>query len=560
MLILQTAYDLSETDENLALQYIDSVERSERLTKATAMHLLLLDAKMANRRLALSRQSDTLRQLESYYESYGSPNEKMLLRYIIGCSDLRKGDLSSALANFELAAGFADTSSNRCDYKTLCRIYAQKALLFHRQMSPNNALSLWDKVHEYAIAANDTFFAIMSYSRKSSAFKLLDKTDSVVALSEKAAHLFNKYGYRTFAASEYGALIPIYAEMGNYRKAKQYIDIYEKESGMFNKKGDIKKGSEVYYYGKGLYFLHKGDLDSAEVIFRKEAYAGHDYNNLQAAYKGLFLVYKKKENRDSISKYAELWNKMTDSAFFYMSTIHLQEMKAMYDYEVNERIAAQKTNEANKAKMGVVLLFLILALVIMAAYLGHTRKNERIKNMIKENALNIILLNKKETELQMLKSGHDVDAGKIAEKEKEITILQKKISYLQGEEFSSEEWKDTNMMNAPIIDELHKKAMSSRKASVGDLSALGIFAKSSCPSFLDSLNIKENKLSERDVNICLLTRLRFMTSEISCLLGISAQILTNQRIKMNKKLFGSNEGAKHFDYMIRQIPLKNPTV
>jgi putative tetratricopeptide repeat-containing domain protein len=51
----------------------------------------------------------------------------------------------------------------------------------------------------------------------------------------------------------------------------------------------------------------------------------------------------------------------------------------------------------------------------------------------------------------------------------------------------------------------------------------------------------------------MLIRLRFIPSELSALLGISPQSVTNMRQRLLQKLFHEKGGAKDFDEKIRAI-------
>lgn len=59
-----------------------------------------------------------------------------------------------------------------------------------------------------------------------------------------------------------------------------------------------------------------------------------------------------------------MWNAATDSAYANMSTRHLQQMKAMYDYSNSERIAEQKEAEAERYKYLAVSFVFAFALAV----------------------------------------------------------------------------------------------------------------------------------------------------------------------------------------------------
>lgn len=52
-----------------------------------------------------------------------------------------------------------------------------------------------------------------------------------------------------------GKAISSLLKLDSIKKAKRYIDNYEKNSGLFDGSGNIQSGREIYYYVKGEYFL-----------------------------------------------------------------------------------------------------------------------------------------------------------------------------------------------------------------------------------------------------------------------------------------------------------------
>ena len=61
------------------------------------------------------------------------------------------------------------------------------------------------------------------------------------------------------------------------------------------------------------------------------------------------------------------------------------------------------------------------------------------------------------------------------------------------------------------------------------------------------------ELSEREQHVIMLIRLRFIPSEISVLMDVSAQNVTNMRQRLMQKMFGDNGGARDFDRRIREL-------
>ena len=116
--------------------------------------------------------------------------------------------------------------------------------------------------------------------------------DSLIYVCEHAAKLLKRYGFPEYAAHALGLSLSTLVSKKEFEKARQYMHIYESESGFFDSAGNINPGREIYYRVKGLYFLGINKLDSAEYYFRKELHEGKDLNNQNAGAKGLSELYQ----------------------------------------------------------------------------------------------------------------------------------------------------------------------------------------------------------------------------------------------------------------------------
>ena len=549
---------LTEADQSAAIARIDSITAASGggMARSVRMRLALLRAKACNK-LLLPLNRDSLLMLDGYFTDHGTPNERMLAKYIIGCSYLDDNDAPRAVECFQKAISCADTlDSKNCDYKTLSRIYGQLGVIQEDQMLPTDALKSGNCAIQYSLMAKDTLYAISIYNLYADIYHQLGMYDSVMSVCDRSVSMLKKYDNPQMIASVFGAKMFMMVERNEMEKAKPYIDFYEKNFRLYDSETkSMEDGHEIYYYIKGLSYLYENRLDSAEYFFRKELRSTTDFNNRQAASRGLYLLYKRRGVNDSITKYAEMWNAATDSSYANMSTRHLQQMKAMYDYSNSERIAEQKEAEAERYKyLAVSFVFAFALAVFIILYILQRRKKgiERIKKLNATNAMYIMLLKKKEKELEAALSDNVRNTALIDEKKSEIKQLEEKISALRGGDFNALRHNKALIYDAPIIDTMHELAGSSCKATVAEISCLRKHADDFLPDFMESLDIEKNNLGNLEVVVCILVKLQFITSEISCLLDISPQRLTNIRKRLNMKIFGEDGGAKEFDFRIRR--------
>ena len=546
---IAVADSLSEAAPQRAMTLIDSLEGESTMNKSRHMKLLLLKAKVRNK-LAMPMSTDSLKDIADYFDKHGDSNERMFAYYIIGCIYQRSQDAPMALQYFHEAAAKADTTDSSCDFKNLSRIYTFLGEILYKHLSPENALIAQKQAIKYAKLAKDTLNAICGYQRLTETYYYLGKYDSVISISDKSSKLFRKYGYINYAASSYGIPIFIMVENGETNKVKPYLRIYEKESGLYDTKvNKVKKGHEIHYYIKGMCYLNEDKLDSAEYFFRKELNETSDYNNHQAAAKGLYMLYKKRCNNDSVTKYAEMWNAATDSAYARMSTEHLQQMQAMYNYNRYRQTAEEAEKDALRTKyISIIIIMAIMAAAIGGALAVRTyimRKRRARVDEIKEYKRKINELEMSRAELESINSGLNAEVNRmIEEKTKKIDIL--KTEY----EKNFNNVKDKDLFECePIVIQIRWKARKTTKPMDKDeISRLKELFKDYRP-----LSNWENTLNNNEYLICLLVRLDFVPAEICILTDLSSSNISNIRKRLLEKTTGREGSPKDFDKYIKSL-------
>ena len=546
---IAVADSLSEAAPQRAMTLIDSLEGESTMNKIRHMKLLLLKAKVRNK-LAMPMSTDSLKYIADYFDKHGDSNERMLAYYILGCAYFDGKDAPMALQYFHEAAAKADTTDSNCDFKNLSRIYTFIGEILYKHLSPENALIAQKQAIKYAKFAKDTLNAICGYQRLTETYYYLGKYDSVISISDKSSKLFRKYGYVNYAASSYGIPIFIMVENGETNKVKPYLRIYEKESGLYDTKvNKVKKGHEIHYYIKGMCYLNENKLDSSEYFFRKELNETSDYNNHQAAAKGLYMLYKKRCNNDSVTKYAEMWNAATDSAYARMSTEHLQQMQAMYNYNRYRQTAEEAEKDALRTKyISIIIIMAIMAAAIGGALAVRTyiiRKRRARVNEIKEYKRKINELEMSKTELESINSGLHAEVNRmIEEKTKEIEVLRAEY------EDKFKDIKDKMVFeDKPVIKRIKQYARKTHsRIGKEDSGLLKEMFRDYKP-----LSKWENTLNDNEYLICLLIRLNFVPAEICILTDSSSSNISNIRKRLLVKMTGHEGSPKDFDKYIKSL-------
>ena len=545
---IAVADSLSEAAPQRAMTLIDSLEGESAMNKSRQMKLLLLKAKVRNK-LAMPMSTDSLKYIADYFDKHGDSNERMLAYYIIGCVYQRSQDAPMALQYFHEAATKADTTDSSCDFLTLHRTHVWSAEILKSQFAFSDAFHENSLAFKYAMKAKDTLNAIITYEQKSNIYNALGLSDSAIFIREKLYGLYSKYGYEKEAVRSLGLLINYGVENKELSDVKHYINLYEHKSGNFNNKGDIKKGVEIYYVAKGRYLAEINELDSAEYYFRKCARTAKNYSDLKYCFDDLADIYRKRNRPDSVAKYADLARMMTDSAYAQMSTEHLQQMQAMYNYNRYRQTAEEAEKDALRTKyISIIIIMAIMAAAIGGALAVRTyimRKRRARVDEIKEYKRKINELEMSRAELESINSGLNAEVNRmIEEKTKKIDIL--KTEY----EKNFNNVKDKDLFECePIVIQIRWKARKTTKPMDKDeISRLKELFKDYRP-----LSNWENTLNNNEYLICLLVRLDFVPAEICILTDLSSSNISNIRKRLLEKMTGREGSPKDFDKYIKSL-------
>ena len=549
---IAAADSLSEAAPQRAMMLIDSLEGESTMSKSRHMKLLLLKAKARNK-LAMPMSTDSSKYIADYFDKHGDSNERMLAYYILGCAYFDGKDAPMSLQYFQKAAAKADTTDSSCDFLTLHRIHVWSAEILKNQRAISDAFHENSLAFKYAMKAKDTLSAIITYEQKANIYSKQYLIDSVISIREKLYGLYSKYGYKREAAYSLGPLIDIYAKNGNISKAKHALDVYEKMSGRFDKYGNIKKGLEVHYAIKGYYYLSINDYDSARLCFDKCLKTTSNYpNDFGYSYEGLTELYKKLHRPDSVAKYSELTRQMTDSIYARMSTEHLQQMQAMYNYNRYRQTAEEAEKDALRTKyISIIIIMAIMAAAIGGALAVRTyimRKRRARVNEIKEYKRKISELKKVRRELDILTENRQTRMESlIKEKEEEIERLQKeKAEYEKNKDIAA---RMTPFADEPVVILLRRHAEKEHVMMSGEERKMLI---SLFDSYEEISRLKA-VLSESEYELCLLVKLGFAPSQISLLTGRSRSDITNIRKRLYNRITGKDGSSRDFDKFIKSL-------
>ena len=549
-MIMGRADSLMEIDMDSApsaLRMLDSMSpHVSYMSKSRRMRYELLRAKAMNKSNVYFRSDSTMKEVAAYYSRHGTPNDKMMAYYLLGCVYRDLGEAPAALEYYQKAVACADTTAGDCDYGTLCRICLQTAYIFHRQKLADEELKMIHFASYYACKNKDIFRYLLSKESEKGVYYTLRDYDKVLDICDSISSLYSYYGYERESALCLFPTIDIYFKRGNLKEANARLYKYEKYGDIFLSSGSVKPGFELYYYYKGLYLLAGNRVDSAEYYFRKML-TGSARDEKEAAYRGLLSVYRSRRNSDSVFHYARLYCDANDSSWLRLTSSEAQRVQSLYRYTRNRQQAELREREVSELRLTIVFLSVISLIVVLELYMWHRRRSSRMKSLLLEkNRMYSDLLHRSGEISRELSAALGENSRLASELEASGRRLRAELDKMQDMSSTDADWASLQkLMESDLINNLHEQAAHGRSAGQKDWSRLNTYVENRYPRFLSFINnLGSSSLSQNEKKVAILIKLHFLSSEISCLLDISPQNLSNIRRRLNLKLFGSSRTSE----------------
>lgn len=307
---LTHARDIMEEHPDSSLAILDTLGRhSDEFGHHFRMQCLLAQTYAQAKTGVVFEADSVMRALVDHFDGHGSCTEKSLAYYLYGCALSDIGKSPEALQAFYDAIDRADTTRADCGYNVLRGIYGQMSRIFHKQNLPQDEIWALQRYIDCVRRTSSEEEYIIAKGQMIRPYYLLGEKDKVLEIIEEEYQSLKRLGQKDKAVSAFGTVIHIYIERGQIWEAKKAMGIYERESGLFDADGNIASGREGYYYTKGLVQLAEGNIEHAELNFRKAVRCGI----LSPGYRGLLNVYREKCIMDSVLLFSELYEAAQDS-------------------------------------------------------------------------------------------------------------------------------------------------------------------------------------------------------------------------------------------------------
>lgn len=537
----QAAYD--------SLCRFDSLEVPDASRKV-AMKCRMLMAKAQNK-LYLQLSADTkFQEVVDYYDSKGSDNEKMQAYYLMGCVFRDQKDAPKAMMSYKKAIECADTLRKECDYKVLFGIYGQMADIYRYQYLHKQSIECYKKYSYYAAKANNMASYIQGFELIASEYYALGDTLKAVEQIKKGYRQYKAHGMRQDAAQMLSTLIYVCLQRAQYQQAHYYMDIYEKESGLFDKNNNILTGREHYYKAKGMYFLGINRIDSAEYYYRKLGRYGFRYETAQ----GLLSVYRKHLNGDSIRKYSISCEQEMDKILNGTQANAVVQAASLYDYSrLQQKINKEKLSKVRNKYLAILFVF-ILSLVFIILVRHYKRiKRKMAEELNKANKDYVMIAQKMKKACEDLKMLQVDKEAFIQQKQEEVSSLQATLhKYKEKYDLLDLADKNNALLASDVVvrfKEMATQKRNGKKAQENDWQELRLIFQQKLPLLFEKM--RTSKLSPQELKVCMLVYLTMDNTEVATLIDTTTKTVNNAKQKVNNKIFGDKSASSLYKNLLK---------
>lgn len=520
--------------------------------RSQKMRYELLVAKAMNKAYVDFTTDSVMKEVAEYYDAHGTANEQVEAHYLLGCAYRDMNEAPMALNCYQDALDRADTLSEDCDFLKLMSVYGQMAELYQKQMMFKEEIHAYKMYGQCAEKAHDYYQQLYAQLLAFDPYYITDDTVTILEQYEKVRNAFLERGDSQMAARVYYLPIYIHVQLGHYKKAKVLMDIYEKESGLFDGQRNTVKGNEQYYHSLGLYYLKTNEQDSAIKYLRKAV----DNGRLLSAYHDLMELYSSNDMYDSARNYLSLYEAALNNRLTTVETEATIQAKSLYDYSRNQKIAVQKSIEVERNKgtlYCVVIITLFVFFICGMAYYKHImRKRHKIELMGVEFRHLYALYSKANSDLASIQQGYSSMREK---KEAEIKELESQLECYRNKYSTNYKKQQIEIIQQselllPFREVLEPKS-GRKEVKDSEWEELILLFKQMFPVIYERISYT-NVLSYQEMQVAILTIIEFNPSQIAIILDKPIQRIVNIRSIANNKLF-SEKTARTFENNLRNL-------
>lgn len=485
--------------------------------------------------------------LADYYHNKGNNKEKMEAYYILGIYYKQKGDAPRALASFSKSLQYADSTRNVRDmmlvHGMLQEVYEEGGLYTDARREMKLAAN-------YGLKCKDTLAALIYKEFEPWYYLQIRDFDSVEIAANRIYKRSTqvKYGRPNTLVLSYSVLSQL--EKKNWKKAKRYMDIYERNFA--DPTVNTKGRSAILYDYKAKYYAGIGKLDSA-LHFIHLQQRNRCLNNSEQVFRNYMNVYCAMGKVDSVIKYANLFCLYNDSAKANLYAERVTQIKSMYDYTQQQEEAFRQRSKSHRLMTALMLVASLGVIVALSLVMLISRNRRRHAEAMRIEHNQYARLSAR---YEMVLEQQNMLMLKESEKSKMYDLLQQELEGLRqnmATVSATRNKESQKMMEAAAVERLGELIAVGGHPSDEEWKELSKVFEEYDNGFSKWLADQSGKLNRREMRLCMLSRLHFQPSEAAVLLVTTRQNVTNMRSRMMPKVFGEEGSAADFGLRIAEI-------
>ena len=485
--------------------------------------------------------------LADYYHNKGNNKEKMEAYYILGIYYKQKGDAPRALASFSKSLQYADSTRN---VRGMMLVHGMLQEVYEESGLYTDARREMKLAANYGLKCKDTLAALIYKEFEPWYYLQIRDFDSVEIAANRIYKRSTqvKYGRPNTLVLSYSVLSQL--EKKNWKKAKRYMDIYERNFA--DPTVNTKGRSAILYDYKAKYYAGIGKLDSA-LHFIHLQQRNRCLNNSEQVFRNYMNVYCALGKVDSVNKYANLFCLYNDSAKANLYAERVTQIKSMYDYTQQQEEAFRQRSKSHRLMAALMLVASLGVIVVLSLVMLISRNRRRHAEAMRIEHNQYARLSAR---YEMVLEQQNMLMLKESEKSKMYDLLQQELEGLRqnmATVSATRNKESQKMMEAAAVERLGELIAVGGHPSDEEWKELSKVFEEYDNSFSKWLADQSGKLNRREMRLCMLSRLHFQPSEAAILLVTTRQNVTNMRSRMMPKVFGEEGSAADFGLRIAEI-------
>ena len=549
-LAMQKAESLMNTRPDSALYLLQNIADSVSILPEEAQmyyHLLTIQAK--DKQYITHTNDSLINRIVEFYEDCDDNNRLMLAYYYQGRVYRDMSDAPRALKAFQQAEKFKSINS-----ELLTKVYSQMGYLFSYQ-------GLYDEAIRANKACINVYRNLKQESKEYFALRDIARVYEAKEMEDSALHYYKECYNIVSENKDSVKLQNILSDLGrlyyNIGKTEEAKDI------LLNLKHNSTLSDKSYIdLTLGYIYKEQNLWDSAYFHFQQVLLSDNKHKQYYS-HKSLFSIEYIRGNHSLASEYAKEALTVKEEIDKVIQTEDITKINSLYNYQhtEEENLQLKLTEEHNN---NIILALLSTVSILVVLFLLLLVRHQSMKGQYQTNKLKLEWL---QAEKQMPTAIYE-NQQKIEELEsslKKEVVPERQMAYLQLQhlklrnqeiQLSIEQQKlAIQTLKSTEIYKLFRRASVGEDTKTNDKhwQELQVELKKVYPNFVLRLKELYPKVSNVEIRICLLSKLKMPQAHIANVLGYTRGGVSLACERLHKKIFGTKCSAKEFAHFIENI-------